>query len=762
LGWHIALARMVLALERIVPRLWPAFGFGGLYLAGALSGLFQVIPWPLQALVLAATITAIGLSLEHGFRDFRWPRGLDGARRLERDSRLVGRPLSERDDVMAGGAGDAIAQALWQLHKARTLPSKLHLALPHVTLARRDPKGLRWYLLIVLAGGLLLARGHVGTRLAEAFDSGWAATATIDAWVNPPPYTGLPLISLHAGQTGSIGVPVGSVISLRVHGAPRTPGLVAGPNNPPRFSGHDGEYASTFTIVHDGHLRVQVGGRAIGKWNLRAIPDIAPTVAFTAKPKATPHLATDFAFKGSDDYGITKVQVILKPHDKPGKAVTYDLPLAETSAKTVAMHSYVDLTGDPYAGLTVDGRLQAWDGAGHSTLSAPVTFKLPARVFTDPLARALVEQRQHLATSDKAGAAIVGETLDALSIGPQRFYENRNDIFLAIRNAFFGVEQAKGAADYAKVEDLLWQTALKLEQGGLLSAAEELRKLQQMLTAALAAGAPQDVIDELLKRYDEAMQNYLRTMKANPGQANQQALPPDAKLLGENDIQTLMKMIQQLAQAGDRDKAAQLLAMLQSMLENLHMSQGSGSGQGAQNQALNRQMKSFGSLMGQQRSLLDKTFRQGQGTGDPKDGGPQGLARQQSDLEQQLQEALKGMDPKAAESLKQAGRAMDQAKRDLAQGDMANAGNAQNQALEALSKGAQALAREAQQAGGQAGNNDPLGRGNSVLGDSGVKIPSADALAEAHKILEELRRRSAQLDRPQEERDYLDRLLKLF
>jgi hypothetical protein len=411
----------------------------------------------------------------------------------------------------------------------------------------------------------------------------------------------------------------------------------------------------------------------------------------------------------------------------------------------------------------VDARLEARDATGQTGLSAPVTFKLPARVFTDPLARALVEQRQHLATSDAAGKRIVGLTLDALSIGPERFYDNRNDIFLAIRNAFFGVQNARKQADYAKVEELLWQTALKLERGGLLSAAEELRKLQRMLAAALASGAPQDVVDELLKRYNEAMQRYLQAMQANPGALNQQPIPPGAKTLGEDDIQTLMKMIQQLSQAGDRKQAAQLLAMLQSMLENLHLSQGGG-GQSAQNKALNQQMQKFGALMGKQRALLDKTFRQRQGQGDPKDGGAQGLAQQQGNLQKELQDAMKGMDPKAAGKLGEAGRAMSEAQKSLAQGDMANAGNAQNQALEALRQGAQQLAQAAQEAqdGQQAGGRDPLGRGNSPLGDSGVKIPGPDEIARAREILQELRRRAAQMNRPQQERDYLDRLLKAF
>src|SRR4051812_3578058 len=44
---RIARARLVLAAERVLPRLWPAAGFIGLYLALALAGAFVFVPWPL-------------------------------------------------------------------------------------------------------------------------------------------------------------------------------------------------------------------------------------------------------------------------------------------------------------------------------------------------------------------------------------------------------------------------------------------------------------------------------------------------------------------------------------------------------------------------------------------------------------------------------------------------------------------------------------------------------------------------------------------
>ena len=116
----IRVARGAVAAERIVPALWPGLGFAGLYLALALFGLLPLLPWTLQSLLLAATITGVGLSLEHGLRGFRGPSWQDGARRLERDSGLHHRPISESGDNLIGN--DPFALSLWRLHQARTIP----------------------------------------------------------------------------------------------------------------------------------------------------------------------------------------------------------------------------------------------------------------------------------------------------------------------------------------------------------------------------------------------------------------------------------------------------------------------------------------------------------------------------------------------------------------------------------------------------------------------------------------------------------------
>jgi hypothetical protein len=216
------------------------------------------------------------------------------------------------------------------------------------------------------------------------------------------------------------------------------------------------------------------------------------------------------------------------------------------------------------------------------------------------------------------------------------------------------------------------------------------------------------------------------------------------------------------------------------MLENLRMSEsasGAGmagkGGQSPRDKALGGAIAKLGEMMGRQRGLLDRTFRQGQGQAAPGTKGQAApgakgeagaLAREQGALQQDLNQAMKSLDPKYGARLGDAARAMGEAQRALERGDLANAGNAQNQALDALRKSAEALAKmgEGGQKGGPDGKDDPLGRGSTILGGSNIPLPRQSELAEARRILQELRRRAGEMGRPQLERDYLDRLLKAF
>ncbi|MEI9996265.1 MAG: DUF4175 family protein [Rhizomicrobium sp.] len=766
----VSWSRAALAWERVWPALWPASGIAGLFAAAALFDLFAPLPWSLHALILSAALTGIGLSLYFGFRAVRLPGWSDGARRLEITSGLSHRPISEAGDRMAVGTGDAWAEELWALHLRRLLAGvkNLKVGWPHPGLARRDPRALRFVVVLLFLGGLALAGGDAGRRLwAGLNDDSAAGRATLDAWIDPPAYTGMPPVYLTPGMT--LAVPAGSVLNLRAHGAGHAPGLSldSASDGGDGFTGGRGEYAANYRIIADARVRVRSAGRAIGDWRITAIPDHPPSIAFAGAPGKTEHAALKLSYKAIDDYGVTAVRAIITPHQRHGAALVVDLSLA-TAAKIVNETSYQDLTAHPYAGLDVDIALQAVDGAGQVATTMPVTYRLPARVFTNSLSRALIEQRQALATSTTPGERMhIVRVLDALTLAPQVFYQNQSGPYLAIRAARWALADAAHVEDIEHVEQLLWETAVGLERGGLLSAAEELRRLQAMLAQALAQGAPQEVIDELLQRYQDAMQRYMQALAANP-QENNGAPPPGTKMLSEQDLQTLLKTIQQLAQGGARGQAQQMLALLQNLLENLRLSNGAGGSADSnpQNKALSDAIKGLGELMGRQRGLLDKTFKGRQG--EPVD--PKALQQEQGDIQKQLGQVLKGMgDQKipAPGDLGRAGTSMGQSGRELGSSDYNGSSIDQKNALDAMRGAANDLANKLMKQSGQdqdnGQNEDPLGRRQSGHGaGTGVKVPDASQLQRARDILMELRRRAAERGRPQQELDYIDRLLKEF
>jgi uncharacterized protein (TIGR02302 family) len=233
-----------------------------------------------------------------------------------------------------------------------------------------------------------------------------------------------------------------------------------------------------------------------------------------------------------------------------------------------------------------------------------------------------------------------------------------------------------------------------------------------------------------------------------------------------------------------------------------------GQGDGDMEQALNE----LGDMIRKQQQLRDKTFKQGQDSRRDRQRGKQG-DQSMSDLQQdqqglrdrlrKLQDELakRGMgqgqkgqqgqqgqqqgqdgDPQAGEGengLGEADNAMGDAGSKLGEGNADGAVDSQGKALDALRKGAQSLAEAMQQGDGegqsdgpgnrvgrqQSGGNqsDPLGRplhGREFGDDLTVKIPGEIDVQRVRRILEELRRRLADPQRPQIELDYIERLLK--
>ena len=199
---------------------------------------------------------------------------------------------------------------------------------------------------------------------------------------------------------------------------------------------------------------------------------------------------------------------------------------------------------------------------------------------------------------------------------------------------------------------------------------------------------------------------------------------------------------------------------------------GEGQGQGQQGQPGQQQ----GQQQGQQRAE----------NGQPGDLEGSLADRQQAlrqELNRQMQNLPGAGTPEgdaARDSLGRAGDAMDQAEDALRNEDFAGALDNQADAIEALREGMRELAeqmaqQQQQQQGGQQGEQlgranpngqrDPLGRDvgqNGQIGTDEQLLQGEDVYRRARELLDEIRRRSGEQDRPTEELEYLKRLLERF
>ncbi len=464
-----------------------------------------------------------------------------------------------------------------------------------------------------------------------------------------------------------------------------------------------------------------------------------------------------------------------------------------------------DLSEDPYAGADVTLTLTAKDEAGNEGRSEPFNMRLPERLFTKPLARALIEQRRILALDANQNEQVY-DALDALMIAPELFTPEAGQ-YLGLRSVARQLGTAHSDDALREVVASLWALAVTIEDGNITDVDKALRAAQDALKQALERGASDEEIKKLTENLRAALDNFMRQLaeqlRNNP-QALARPLDPNTRVMRQQDLNNMIERMERLSRSGDKDAAKQLLEQLQQMLENLQMAQPGQSGDGDMEQALNE----LGDMIRKQQQLRDKTFKQGQDSRRDRQRGKQGdqgmgdLQQDQQGLRDRLKKlqqelAKRGMGQQGPEGstgqqgqdgdqqgdgedgLDEADNAMGDAGGKLGEGNADGAVDSQGKALEALRKGAQSLAEAMQQGDGdgqgdgpgnragrqQSGGNqsDPLGRplhGREFGDDLTVKIPGEIDVQRVRRILEELRRRLADPQRPQIELDYIERLLK--
>ena len=813
---RLRLARGALLWERAWPACWPALFVLGVFLVLGLFDLLPQLPGGIHATLLlvlgAAFLVALGRALGRVFI----PDNGAGRRRIEQASGLPHRPLQTLADRPSGPL-DPQAAKLWEAHRRRmeAATRRLRIGLPVAGLAARDPWGLRAVLAILLLIAAVDAGDDWRERLARAVNPGLtagapAAAASLDIWITPPEYTGLPPQFLKPNGTETIRVPTGSTLLAQVHDGDVAPHLVIDGQSRDFNTVDKQNFQISTTLTAGKRLKVTQAGSTLGNWPIEVIPDNPPKAAFAKPPERTDRAALRLDYQAEDDYGVESVKAVIRRQGgKPDETIELELPLPGLHLKAAEATSYHDLSPHPWAGLPVEIRIVATDALGQTGESEPVRMDLPQRVFNHPVARAIIDQRKELVKDPQTRLA-VAEILGDLRERPQ-LYRDDAVAFLGLRVAEERLRLNDDQTSIAEVEQLLWDTALRIEDGRMSLAERELRRLQQELQDALAKNAPDAEIDRLMRELKQALDRYLQAlaenMARNPDQM-QQPIDPSQVLTGR-DLQRMLDRARELAKDGARDQARELLSQLQNMLENLRMAQPGQRQQRGSNEA-QQMMRGMHEMMRRQQQLLDRSFRaqhqgeqgqegqegqpgqmgqRGQQGGEEQDGAADmgDAAGQQDALRHTLGEMMRRLGEALGDipdPMGRAERAMRDAAGALREGQPGQAIGPQTDALDQLQQAARDLAQKMQQQLGEAWGNpedeerlnggkghgdrvdrDPLGRplsNNGTYDQGDVKIPDQNTLQKAREILDELRRRAGERSRPEIELDYIDRLLKRF
>jgi uncharacterized protein (TIGR02302 family) len=702
-------------------------------------------------------------------------------------------PAQSLLDRLANPATDPKTPAFWALHRA-----KLHIALekmpvawPKTDLPRFDPFALRSFALVCAVAAAFVAGDDKIPRLRAAFNWRLAdslrAGERIEAWFDPPAYTMRAALMLPS-QSGVLSVPINSILRMTPDTA-----QVAIEDGFVMLADRDGsaqtEQKPTYKLTNSGHFALS-DGRA---FEIIPIVDQPPIISLIEPIRQNELGSMIIEYMADDDYGVVSIDAAfsLRAH---GDRALYDAPrVALTNPgggkNNEPLQATIDLAESPFAGAQLDMRLIAKDAGENIGVSKTIKVILPQRFFKKPLARSLIEQRRNLALHPEMRVNVV-RALDSLSLAPEIF-ETTAAVYLGLRTARNSLDGKRSDDELRSVVDLLWVIALEVEAGKSVQAEKELRASEKALREAIQNHEDDYTLSQRLEELSQALNNLINELTADSNDNNSsQSSGDDNEAVTKQQIHNLLENLHDALKSGDRAEAEKLLAELQEMMENLQASAGKDTdGSGQQNSA--QQLSELDQLSKEEQALRDETLEAARETEVMK---PQQSEREENqkkknnmDTIRQRQEALRKRlertqdnwqndDPESASELEKARKSMKEAEEALGpkDEDLERALESQQEALETLRETADALSEKlrAQQEGGAPGarngqrrqgmGRDPLGRTSGGQRFTKEKydplgLPPAQR---AHQLQEELRRRLGQPERPAQELEYLQRLLK--
>ncbi|HRQ60114.1 MAG TPA: DUF4175 family protein, partial [Alphaproteobacteria bacterium] len=739
------------------------------------------------------------------------------------------------------------ASHLWKRARTRALDNvrNLRIPFPRALIARRDPYALRLAALLLLVTGFAVAGADWPHRLkaglvpiAALMPEGLPKTITLT--FVPPAYTGQSqsVVSGPGWMRETLTLPIGTVMKATALSSLGTPAFTLDDQSFRFTPQGQGSYTLEATITKGEKLGISRFGLPVMNVPISITPDNPPAVEAIAGEDGKPFTILQdqtlrFALNASDDYGAKDLHMDMKLDpmigDPPpiGEAVSDIRAITSPKGgKPQRTDPVYDFTASPWAGLPAIVEFSVTDHAGQTGSMPPITLTLPEREFRHPVSQALITQRKALIWSPMGEPSGIVVALEALLANPKAFQDDQI--------AYLGIKVAAARLKYAyifknqsvpssrSVVDLLWDTALRIEDGNLSLAARNLRDAQRELENALRENKLNkeemmkltDKVRELLQQYLSEMQEELQKRIQNGEQMPM--IPPEmlSQRLDQDKLDSFMQQMLEEMTNGNTQKAQEMLSQLQKLLDSVNPSLAMPMPQDMQQ--MDEGINEMQQLIERQEELLAQTKLQAESAEAPRKslGNLQELLKLEPDMLEQLtaqipeaevntqsnkieQDALRFV---LGQLMLDAGAVFKEIPRNLGMAEMEMRESAdqlgqnkprlsvphQEDTIKLLKEAQQQMQKELgermQQMMSGAGapmffsmpsfgnrQLDPLGRPlnddqngtpNSLYAP--VEIPDEAERQRAEEIQKLLRDRSGELYRPADELDYFRRLLKQF
>lgn len=770
-AWAFFWTALFLLAERLWESFWPAFSLAALLAALAFSDvLFAFGNGAHIALLLifAAMMTLAGI---FAGKPFRGPARHEIDRAMEEAGRVPHNPLHALRDAPVEDS------PLWGKHlsAAKEAAQKIRIRFPRPDdAARRDPFALRHAALLLCIIGFVAGGDEAVYRLKQSLQpkisfSAPARQAALEAWIALPEYTDLAPVFLGAAAE-TFTVPDGSVLKVRLSGSKNPPRLTYGDATPAFATPSPGNHTLEFPLRADGHLSIRKGWRKVGDWDVHVAPDTPPQTE-TLIVSRMPRAVLKVLYRAHDDHGLKSLTAAIEIE---GETVYLDLPTDRGEMLTYT----ADLSVHPLSGERATITLTATDEKGQTARSAAQDFILPERTFASAAAQGLAQERKRLTLfNDPLTRLIAAMNLTDIASRPA-LYKGDPIVFLGLVMAVRRLQYDGDAESVASVRGLLWNLALRVEDGGLSLSAQELSDALQKLSEALkdktlGEANIQPLLDDVQKKMRAYIQALASEMQQRLDQGkNIRMTSPELaeKFMRHIDMNKLLEKMRALTEGTGRERMQKLAEYLKNTVENLDPAQLDRMSQ-AQQQAM-QALEGLQEIIRGQQSLLDRTNRMA------KDRTDAGAQKEQTDLRDRLNDMIGKLAesmPEIPSGFSRAAQSMQKSGEDLAKNAPAASVPHQKKALEelqqALDQSIERMAQSMQQMilsfgfmpqGGSGAGFDPLGRPFGISDGSDVKIPDEKERRRVQEIIRELRHRSNDYQRPKVERDYIDRLLDTF